>query len=279
MLCFSVICIAVACGATRIRRGRVHEWLGQLGADQEAAAASVVASVVRVHPCLSIRWRAVILSRAALCVAQVGGISAQDARNKAQRAFRGIPFASLCYGDFTTNKTTGTARNLRDLTDRRNLGEVDVFLSHSWHDPADAKWKALDAWATQFEKKEGRSPIVWLDKACIDQGNINDSLACLPIFLAGCRNLLVVAGPSYVERLWCVVRLACFECAIPPRPLLAQMAPRFCWPSRGHPDASRWNSLLSFSWEATSVASSSCQSASLTVRREVCRASGRHPRR
>jgi hypothetical protein len=152
----------------------------------------------------------------------VGGIPAQEARNKAQRSFRGLPFSSLCYEDFTTTKTSGTARSLRDLTDRRKLGEVDVFLSHSWHDPADAKWKALKAWATQFEKKEGRSPIVWLDKACIDQGNINDSLACLPIFLAGCKYLLVVAGPTYVERLWCVVRLSVLRTStFDPRPLLA----------------------------------------------------------
>ena len=30
------------------------------------------------------------------------------------------------------------------------------------------------------------------DKACIDQNNIQQSLACLPIFLAGCQTLLVV---------------------------------------------------------------------------------------
>jgi len=48
------------------------------------------------------------------------------------------------------------------------------------------------------------------DKACIDQGNIQQSLACLPVFLAGCQTLLVVAGPTYCSRLWCVMELFTF---------------------------------------------------------------------
>ena len=56
------------------------------------------------------------------------------------------------------------------------------------------------------------------DKACIDQSNIQQSLACLPVFLAGCQTLLVVAGPTYCSRLWCVMEL--FTFARSERPLL-----------------------------------------------------------
>ena len=45
------------------------------------------------------------------------------------------------------------------------------------------------------------------DKACIPQGDIDRSLACLPIFLSGCQQLLIVAGRSYCERLWCVMEI------------------------------------------------------------------------
>ena len=45
--------------------------------------------------------------------------------------------------------------------------------------------------------------LVWLDKSCIDQTSIDESLACLPVFLAGCRQLLVLAGQTYATRLWC----------------------------------------------------------------------------
>ena len=46
------------------------------------------------------------------------------------------------------------------------------------------------------------------DKACIDQKNIDQALACLPIFLAGCQQLLIVAGATYPTRLWCLME--CF---------------------------------------------------------------------
>ena len=43
-----------------------------------------------------------------------------------------------------------------------------------------------------------------------DQDNIEQSLACLPVFLAGCQKLLIVAGPTYVTRLWCVIEIFTF---------------------------------------------------------------------
>ena len=48
------------------------------------------------------------------------------------------------------------------------------------------------------------------DKACIPQDDIDRSLACLPVFLAGCQQLLIVAGPTYCERLWCVMEIFVF---------------------------------------------------------------------
>ena len=49
-----------------------------------------------------------------------------------------------------------------------------------------------------------------MDKACIDQNNIDQALACLPVFLAGCQKLLVAVGPTYLARLWCVLELFTF---------------------------------------------------------------------
>ena len=53
-------------------------------------------------------------------------------------------------------------------------------------------------------------PCLPQDKACIDQGNIDQALACLPVFLAGCHTLLVVAGNTYCSRLWCVMEVFTF---------------------------------------------------------------------
>ena len=52
------------------------------------------------------------------------------------------------------------------------------------------------------------------DKACIPQDDIDRSLACLPIFLAGCNGLLIMAGPTYASRLW-QFRATILDCEYP----------------------------------------------------------------
>ena len=42
-------------------------------------------------------------------------------------------------------------------------------------------------------------------QACIDQTDIDANLACLPVFLSGCRELLILVGETYHKRLWCVM--------------------------------------------------------------------------
>merc|ERR1711937_185676 len=91
--------------------------------------------------------------------------------------------------------------SLRDLVQKGRLGYVDAFLSHSWHDNGDLKWESLQAWRCQFRAAHRREPRLWIDKFCIDQNRIEDSLACLPVYLAGCETVLVLYGPSYLRRL------------------------------------------------------------------------------
>mmetsp|Transcript_5434 Transcript_5434/g.16185 ORF Transcript_5434/g.16185 Transcript_5434/m.16185 type:complete len:554 (-) Transcript_5434:293-1954(-) len=90
------------------------------------------------------------------------------------------------------------------------LGEVDAFLSHSWRDDPTAKWVAIQGWRHRFKEVHRREPRVWIDKCCIDQTDIATNLMCLPIFLAGCNQLLALHGKSYLTRLWCVIELFVF---------------------------------------------------------------------
>ena len=39
---------------------------------------------------------------------------------------------------------------------------------------------------------------------------IDESLAALPVYLSGCKTLLVVAGATYTTRLWCVMEIFVF---------------------------------------------------------------------
>ncbi len=87
------------------------------------------------------------------------------------------------------------------------LGAIDFFVSHSWSDDADAKFAHLSAVAAEFQQEHGREPIFWLDKVCIDQGNIAKALRCLPVFVFSCNRLLVLVGTTYSTRLWCVWEL------------------------------------------------------------------------
>ena len=67
------------------------------------------------------------------------------------------------------NKDTGLNQRIVPL----KLGGCDIFMSHSWHDTPSVKWEALTKWAANFEATNGRELILWLDKACIDQQNID----------------------------------------------------------------------------------------------------------
>jgi hypothetical protein len=85
------------------------------------------------------------------------------------------------------------------------LGDCDAFLSHSWYDDPEPKFAALQAWSDSFCRSHGRAPRVFFDRLCIDQAKIEQSLTFLPIWLAGCDKLLVLRGPTYLTRLWCVL--------------------------------------------------------------------------
>ena len=165
-------------------RGKLHRWLGALGeakdADKEAEAATIAALV--------------------------GGGSAANALSRGARSFRGLPFSSLTEEDLTSN---APAPELHARTVSTDLGEVHGFISHSWRDDGAAKWTKLQEWVKPHLEGEA-TPLVWLDKACISQQNIERSLACLPVFLSGCKVLVVLAGKSYTSRLWCVMELFVF---------------------------------------------------------------------
>jgi hypothetical protein len=92
-------------------------------------------------------------------------------------------------------------------TNKAWQGKCDAFISHSWSDDEGAKWTALQRWRRDFAAEHGREPTVWLDKCCVNQHNMETDLRCLPLFLGGCKELVVLCGPSYLDRLWCVLEL------------------------------------------------------------------------
>jgi len=143
---------------------------------------------------------------AALIAAMVGHSDLQAALEQAQDRFTMLPFERLRESDLQSAADTG----LHQFAMPAVLGEVDCFVSHSWHDDGARKMAALRSWAARFEAEHGRPPTIWLDKGSIDQNRVAADLAGLPIYLLGCRSLVVLLGRTYCERLWCVMELFAF---------------------------------------------------------------------
>ena len=91
----------------------------------------------------------------------------------------------------------------------------DYFVSHSWRDDPGEKYKALEHVSHAFEVQHGREPILWIDKFCIDQANINESLKFLPVFINASKQRLILHGPSYFSRLWCMWELYVMQACDP----------------------------------------------------------------
>ena len=140
-------------------------------------------------------------SAAASVSAVIGGGDVDSALEAATATFRCISFEQLAETDFGSN---ATSIELETRARAAALGEIDSFLSHSWRDDKAEKWNLLTKYSEGFrEHHHGRQPLLWLDKACLNQEDVAGSLSHLPVHMAGCQSLLVVAGPTYTSRLWC----------------------------------------------------------------------------
>jgi len=146
--------------------------------------------------------------RAAASVASfIAGSEPEEVISIAKRSFRGISFDELCFGDIRENTPHA---ELYERSEPADFGAVDAFISHSWSDSAEDKWRALSSWCEAFKVIHHRPPVLWLDRACIDQTNISAAVKCLPVFLSGCNALVVIAGATYLSRLWCLVEIFCW---------------------------------------------------------------------
>ena len=139
-----------------------------------------------------------------------------EVMEKATGRFRGVSWdvlknrRDIICGGGTLDEVGAGEAGLHLLAAHCALGDCDVFLSHSWQDTGWLKWEKLTEWCENFREEKGRAPILWLDKICIDQNNIFDDLECLPVFLSGCKGILILSGTTYMTRLWCIVELFTF---------------------------------------------------------------------
>jgi len=147
-------------------------------------------------------------NRAAASIAGlVGACGAKEVLAEAQARFKSLQLKDLSLSTLLSNAPDPS---LAWSTVPTRLGDCDAFVSHSWHDCAATKWRSMQCWREAFLQVNGREPTIWFDKCCIDQLCIERDLRCLPIFLSGCKRLVVFAGTTYLTRLWCVIELFTF---------------------------------------------------------------------
>eukprot|EP00448_Togula_jolla_P020716 CAMPEP_0170582812 /NCGR_PEP_ID=MMETSP0224-20130122/7788_1 /TAXON_ID=285029 /ORGANISM="Togula jolla, Strain CCCM 725" /LENGTH=221 /DNA_ID=CAMNT_0010906071 /DNA_START=50 /DNA_END=715 /DNA_ORIENTATION=- len=139
--------------------------------------------------------------------AHLAGCSPEDIASLAASKFRCVSLDKVKKKDMRGREPDA---RLLSLTQKAKLGEVDAFISHSWDDEPESKWKSLRAWRNDFKRKTGREPLVWIDKYCVDQKDIHSALSLLPVYITGCQEHVVLYGRTYLNRLWCVVELAVF---------------------------------------------------------------------
>ena len=171
---------------TERNRGRIMHAISRVGLVEESRRLAAVGTLLGASPCHPVDSRV----------------------DAAVEMFTAVPFSALKRDTFCSS-TSGQEQQLPAVR-RVKLGEVDAFVSHSWGDDGDEKYLALWAWASQFRNERGREPLLWVDKCCINQEDIQRSLRGLPVYISGCNQLLVLAGPDYCSRLWCALELFCF---------------------------------------------------------------------
>ena len=197
---YLLVCIFYLLAATITTpavRGHTFRWVGSFNSsgskEQEAA---VVAALISSN-----------------------SLSAADAYVVARQLFRGLPLTKLLSEGLSTILPAGADRHgmradgaLLQLTEPAALGDVEAFVSYTWKDNRDAQLACLGRWIEEVgaTDAQGQPRKIWIDRACMDNKDVKLNLMCLPIFLAGCKKLLVLAGPAYASRLWCAMELYTF---------------------------------------------------------------------
>ena len=128
----------------------------------------------------------------------------------ARDRFRAVPADGITHARMLRARHDGSQLPLTALAWPTPLGACDAFISHAWLDCPGRRFEALARWHCSFRKSHGRTALVWLDQFCIDASSVRADLACIGSFIAGCRQFVLLASPSYATRLWCVLELVTF---------------------------------------------------------------------
>lgn len=131
---------------------------------------------IRIQSVLAARGEA-LLTAAAVAAFMGNGVDPSELISRAQGSFRAVPLSLVQLEHLQSNEPDAA---LFALSAPVALGQCDCFVSHSWTDDAAKKHEALLSWGRRFEREFKRAPLIWLDRICLPQDRIEDSLQLLP---------------------------------------------------------------------------------------------------
>ena len=149
-------------------------------------------------------------ARAASAIASMigGGSKKQDEQlDYAREHFCAVPFDVLTSDDLATNDDTG----LPSRTVKTPLGRCDAFMSSTA-----GTTRTLTSGAPYAHgRRPSRRPMATRQRCgstrlCLDQRQIEQQVALLPVYVCGCKEFLALIGPTYTSRLWCVMECFAF---------------------------------------------------------------------
>lgn len=80
--------------------------------------------------------------------------------------------------------------------------DIDIYISHNWHDPPLEKWTALTAYCDEWAKThDGREPRLWIDALCLDPDSVSEPQNH-PVYLMASNRFVILKGPSFMDNLW-----------------------------------------------------------------------------
>jgi hypothetical protein len=105
-----------------------------------------------------------------------GELNAKQILKEGHRLLQCVQAGKITYERLTAGSGKS---NIEELAEKGVPGEVDFFVSHSWHDDKELKFREWERYFDDFRIDHGRDAKCWLDEIIINQvlSGLGDSLS------------------------------------------------------------------------------------------------------
>jgi hypothetical protein len=95
-----------------------------------------------------------------------GELNAEQILKDGHRLLQCVQAGKITYERLTAGSGKS---NIEELAEKGVPGEIDFFVSHSWHDDQETKFREWERYFCDFRTDHGRDAKCWLDEIIINQ--------------------------------------------------------------------------------------------------------------